>query len=243
MRNEFDLLYPALFEKPENHINVVRLLGKTWQGLTRKEIIQKGKFSNGGTISKTIEELVHSGFVEAHYTFGKNKRGLRYRLMDEYTMFYLKFIEQKRLEEKGMWIKFSQTPTFKTWSGFAFESVCLRHIAQLKKGLGIQGVYSETSTYRSNKTDEVDGTQIDIIIDRNDQIINLIEVKFYNAEFVVNATFAKALRKKATIFKHHTNTKKQLSWVLLSTFGILDSKYSNDLIEQSINMDVLFAEK
>ncbi|MEL6924249.1 MAG: ATP-binding protein, partial [Bacteroidota bacterium] len=198
------------------------------------------KFSNGGTISKTIEELIHSGFVQSYYSFGKNKRGLRYRLIDEYTVFYLKFIEQKRLEEAGMWMKFSQSQIYKIWLGYAFESVCLRHIVQIKKALGIQSVYSETSVYRSNKTEEVDGAQIDIVIDRNDQIINLLELKFYNTELIINAAFAKSLRQRMAIFQHNTNTKKQLSWVLLSTFGHLENEHSLSILDKSLTIDVLF---
>ncbi|MEN0051275.1 MAG: ATP-binding protein, partial [Bacteroidota bacterium] len=240
LREEFNQLYPALFDNAELHIRIIRLLASTWQGLTRKEIVEKGKFSDGGNISKTLEELVQSDFIQAFYHFGKKKKGIHYRLMDEYSIFYLKFIEDQRLEEVGMWEKFSQTQTFKIWTGYAFENICLRHIPQIKKVLGISGVYSETSTYRSQANDEVAGAQIDFLIDRNDHIINLFEVKFHNTEFIVKQSYASALRKKMGIFQHNTNTKKLLSWVLITTFGLEKNKHNIGLIDHVITMDALF---
>lgn len=119
-------------------------------------------------MTKVIEELVHSGFITPFYSFGKKKKGIRYRLMDEYSIFYLRFIENKRIEESGMWKKFSQTQSYKIWTGFAFENICLKHVSQIKKSLGISGVYSETSIYRTQDSDVRTGTQIDLVIDRND---------------------------------------------------------------------------
>ncbi len=242
LKEEFDMLYPALFENAEIHIKIIRLLAEKWKGLTRKEIIQLGKFSNGGTISKVLEELTHSGFITPFYTFGKKKNGMRYRLMDEYSIFYLKFIEDKRLGEVGMWKKFSQTQTYKIWTGFAFENLCFRHISQIKKALQIAGIYSESSTYQSQTLEGRAGAQIDLLINRNDHVINLLELKFYNTDFVVSKEYAKKLRKKMAIFQANTETRKQLFWTLLTTFGLEENEHSIGLIDQVLTMDVLFEE-
>lgn len=240
LKEEFNLLYPALFDNPEIHLKIVRILGKKWQGLTRKEIIKAGKFPDGGSLSKIIEELSHSGFITPFYSFGKKNKEIRYRLTDEYSIFYLKFIENQRLESKGMWEKFSQTQTYKIWSGFAFENLCLKHIPQIKKALGIGGVYSETSTYRSTATDNLAGIQIDLLIDRNDHIINLFEVKFYNTEFIISKTYAKELRTKMAIFKAKSKTRKQLFWTFITTFGLLPNEHSLGLLDKALTMDILF---
>lgn len=242
LKEEFDLLYPALFKNADQHIKTIRLLASKWQGLSRKEIIEIGKFANGGTTSKILEELTHSGFIMPFYTFGKRKSGIRYRLMDEYSIFYLKFIDNRRLEERGMWKKFSQTQTYKIWTGYAFENLCLRHVPQIKRALGISGIYSETSTYRSQPTAERSGTQIDLLIDRNDHVINLLELKFYNTDFVLTKAYAKELRKKMGIFKANTQTRKQLFWTLLTTFGLEANEHSIGLIDQVLTMDILFEE-
>jgi len=242
LREEFDSLYPALFENAELHIKVIKTLAAKWQGLTRKEILQQSKLPNGGTFTKVLEELKHSGFISPFYTFGKQITGIRYRLTDEYSLFYLKFIDNKRLEEKGMWKKFSQTQTYKIWSGFAFENVCLKHIPPIKKALSIGGVYSETSTYRSQQKEELPGIQIDLLIDRNDYVINLFEIKFYNTPFILTKAYAKEVRTKMAIFKANTSTLKQLFVTFLTTFGIHPNEYSTGLIDQALTMDVLFLE-
>ncbi|MFK7907506.1 MAG: ATP-binding protein [Chitinophagales bacterium] len=243
LSEEFDSLYFALFDNAEDHIKIVRLLAEKWQGLTRQEIIAMGKFPNGGNTSKVIEELTHSGFITPYYTFGKKKNGKRYRLTDEYSLFYLKFIEGKRLEEKGMWRKFSQTQTYKIWSGYAFESICLKHIPQIKKALKIGGIYSESSTYRSQGIEGQKGTQIDLLIDRNDHVINIFELKFYNTDFIVSKSYAKELRTKMAVFKANTNTRKQLFWNMITTFGLYPNEHSLGLIDQAFTMDVLFEEE
>ena len=242
LKEEFGLLYPALFENADIHIKIIKLLAEKWQGLTRKEIITIGKLPNGGTLSKVIEELVHSGFIMPFYTFGKKRTGIRYRLMDEYSIFYLKFIDNKRLEESGMWNKFSQTQTYKIWTGFAFENTCLRHISQIKKALNLDSIYSETSTYRSRPSQKTKGTQIDIIIDRNDQVINLLELKFYNDEFLLTKNYAEELEHKRSAFQKNTKTKKQLFWVLLTTFGVKENEYSKAVVSRIFGMEDLFRE-
>ncbi|MCC6724793.1 MAG: AAA family ATPase [Saprospiraceae bacterium] len=243
LHEEFGQLYAALFENAQNHVQIIRVLAEKWQGLTRKEIVEIGRFSNGGTITTVIEELEQSGFIQPYYTFEKQKKGIRYRLTDEYSMFYLHFIENKRLEEKGNWERFSQTQTWKIWTGYAFESLCLKHIPQIKKALGISGIYSEASTYRSQATDELPGIQVDLLIDRKDQVINLFELKFHHTEFIITKTYAQELRTKLAVFKANTRTKKQLFLTFLSSFGLLANEHSTGLVDRSLTMEVLFAEE
>ena len=242
LNEEFNLLYPALFENAEVHMKIVRLLARTWKGMSRKAIIEEGKFPNGGTITKVLEELTHSGFITPYYSFGKKKKGIRYKLTDEYSLFYLTFIEGKRLEERGMWERFSQTQTYKIWTGYAFENICLKHIPQIKQAMGISGVYSESSLFRTQATDELPGAQIDLVIDRNDQIINLFEMKFHNTEFIISKAYAKDIRTKMAVFQASTNTRKQLFWTFMTTFGLHTNEHSSGLIDQTLTMDVLFRE-
>ena len=149
-------------------------------------MIQKVVNNKGGSLSRVLEELIHSGFITSYRPYGKKKKTKLYRLTDEYSMFYLKFMEGKEYEGKGIWNHLSQTQLYKSWSGYAFESLCLKHIPQIKKALNISGIYSLSSsfTYKGNK--EKEGTQIDLLIDRKDGVINLFEVKFYNESFIIN---------------------------------------------------------
>jgi len=183
---------------------------------------------------------VHSGFISSYYSFGKKKRDLRYRLTDEYTLFYLKFIEKNRSEGTGTWTKLSQSQTWKSWSGYAFEGIGLKHISQIKKALSIGGVYSEASTFFFKGNEEIPGCQIDLLIDRNDHVINVCELKFYKEDYLLTKAYAKELRQKLAIFKAATKTKKQLFLTFITTFPIIDNQYSIGLIDEAMTMDVLF---
>ncbi len=240
LRDEFSRLYPALFDKADNHIKIIKALSTKWKGLTRKEIIQLSGLSEGGGLTKVIEELVHSGFVSFYYPFGKKKRNMLYRLSDEYSLFYLHFIEGKRTQERGMWNRLSQTSTYKSWSGYAFESICLKHITQIKKALEIRGIYSEASSFIAQGNDTTKGIQIDLLIDRNDHAINICELKFYNGSFSVTKSYAEELRTKLTRFKELSKTKKQIFLTLINTFGLTNNKHSIGLIDNSFTMDILF---
>ena len=240
--NEFSRLYPALFENAEKHISIIRALAKKWKGLTRKEIVKLTQLQEGGGVSKIIQELMHSGFISAYYPFGKKKKDMLYRLTDEYSLFYLHFIENKRLPEKNIWKQLSQTNIYKSWSGYAFESLCLKHVAAIKKALEIGGLYTETSGFIYRGNEDQSGIQIDLLIDRNDQIINVCEVKFHQDVFSIDKRYAGKLRTKISVFSEVTKTRKQVFLTFISSFGLKPNKHSIGLVDNDLTMDVLFGE-
>lgn len=240
LKDEFLQLYPALFEQAETHIEVVRTLATNKYGLTRSQILAHLNTISGGGISKVLEELEQSGFITSYFPFGKKKRGKLFRLTDEYSLFYLQFIENKRREGAGTWQHLSQTQRYKSWSGYAFESICLKHIPQIKQALGISGVFSLSSSFYKKGTQEEKEAQIDLLLDRNDHIINLFEIKFYQEPFVLTKSYAEALREKMNIFRSASKTRKYLSWTLISPFGVQQNQHSLGLIETSLTMEDLF---
>jgi uncharacterized protein len=240
LREEFTQLYPALFDKAEHHISIIRTLANTWQGLTRAEILEHTKLSDGGNTSNVLEELVSSGFVATYYAFGKKKKDLRYRLSDEFSMFYLHFIEDRRAEGTGTWERFSTTQSWKSWSGYAFESICLKHVPAIKKALGIAGIYTEASAFYLKNSDYGRGIQVDLLLDRNDQAINLFEIKYYQSPFVISKDQAHDFRLKTAIFKAATQTNKQVFFSLLTTFPIMPNEHSLGTVDVSLDMNVLF---
>jgi hypothetical protein len=163
-----------------------------------------------------------------------------YRLTDEYSLFYLRFIEHNKDSGNETWNQLSQTPSAKVWSGYAYENACLKHLPNIKKALGISGVYTQASTFLFKGNEEEKGAQIDLVLDRNDQIINLFEVKFYNTEFTLSEADAKTLRNQMWTFKEKTKTKKHLMIVLITTFGMEHNKHSLGLVEKILTMDDLF---
>ena len=240
LNSEFDQLYPALFDSPENHMSVVRALASRRSGLTRPEIMEITGIPNGGGLTKTLEELVHSGFIAEYVPFGKQKRETVYRLTDEYSLFFLKFIEPMRREGAGVWQSFQQKPSFRAWSGYAFESICLKHLSSLKQALGIAGIYSSSSAFYHKGTTGMEGCQIDLLLDRDDQVINLCEIKWSVSEFILTREYAEDLRKKVALFRHYTGTKKQVYLTFISTWGLLPNNHSRGLIDKELRLDDLF---
>lgn len=238
--DEFEQLYPSLFDHAENHKAVVRVLSGKPSGLTRSEIITLSKLSNGGGLSKVLEELIHSGFIGQYPTFGRSKKEILYRLTDEYSLFYLKFIEPLKKEGAGIWMNFQSTPAYKSWSGYAFEGICLKHVTEIKKALGISGVFARTSSYYQKGNTHTEGFQIDLLIDRDDRVINLCEIKWSNQEFIISKSYAADLRRKVALFQHHSGTKKQVFLTVLSTYGILPNEHSASLVDKEIMLNDLF---
>jgi len=242
LRNEFQSLYPALFEKADNHILIIKALGQKRKGLSRKQIVKNTGLTEGGSISKILKELEHSGFITSYFPFGKTKRDLLYRLTDEYSLFFLFFIENKRIQERGMWTKLSQLSSYQSWSGYAFESLCLKHVLQIKKSLDIGAIYSEQSTFNFSGNDNLPGTQIDLLIDRNDNVINLCEIKFHKDKYVINKEYAEKFRLKRIVFEEVMQTKKQIFLTLISVFGLVENKNSMGLVDTELTLDALFNE-
>lgn len=240
LKDEFSNLYAALFDHSENHISVIRALAQKRGGMNRTELIQAAKLPNGGSVTKVLDELKQSGFIDVHFPFGKKKHNKLYRLSDEYSIFYLQFIEKNVHEGKDVWLHISQTPMYKSWCGFAFENICLQHIPQIKRALQIGGVYSSSSTFTKKGTKTEAGTQIDLVLDRNDHVINLFEIKFHNKAYTISKAYAEKLRNKLHVFEETTKTKKHIFLSMITTFGVAQNEYSLGLVDQVLQLDALF---
>lgn len=240
LNDEFNLLYSALFDNADIHLAIIRVLAQTWKGLSRKDIVEQTLIADGGSVSKALEELTRSGFISAYYPFGKLKKEVIFRLTDEYSLFYLRFVEKKQGRGEQIWQIMSQTPAVRTWAGYAFESICFKHLPQIKKALGITGVYTEASSFIFRGNDVEKGVQIDMLLDRNDRIINILEIKFYNSIWNLDKEDATKLREKVNIFKSVTQTNKQVFLTLISTFGIKPNTHSIGLINRSFDVNILF---
>jgi AAA+ ATPase superfamily predicted ATPase len=239
--NEFDNLYSALFSTPERHIQVIQALAKKNKGLTRSEILKTGKLLTGGGITSVLNELTESGFVTKSYPFGKKEKESLYRLTDEFSLFYFKFMQNRKNNEKGQWLSQQATQTYVSWCGYAFENICLKHIVQIKKALQIGGVQSSESSWVKGRNAGGDGAQIDLLIDRADQCINICEIKFSTKPFSIDKKYAGELQNKLMAFRRYTNTRKTLFLTFITTYGLSDNEYRQQLADYEITMDSLFA--
>jgi hypothetical protein len=240
LRDEFPKLYASLFENSDSHIRVIRALAARKTGLTRSEIVQLSRIPDGGGTSTIMEELLHSGFISVSQPFGKKKKEALYRLTDEFSHFYLQFMENNRNEGVGTWQQLSKTQAYISWAGYAFENICLKHLLQIKKALGITGVLATASSFFRRGSKNEEGTQIDLLIDRNDHVINVCEIKFYGAEFSIDKASAMAYRNKLAAFSEATQTRKQLFLTMITTFGLKGNQYAAGLVDASLTMDDLF---
>ena len=236
LNDEFNQLFISLFENSERHIKIIKTLASSNKGLTRNELIVKSKLPSGGDFSLKLEELVESGFV-TDYPFYQNKRQLTlYRLSDEYSRFYLKFIAFNKNGGEGTWQKLSTSQSFQSWSGFVFETLCLKHILQIKKALRIDIIYThETCWFNEN-------AQIDLLIDRADNVMNICEMKFYNSPFIIDKKYYFNLKNKISELQKASKTRKNIFITMLTTYGIKENQYSNELVQMSLGMDVLFVD-
>jgi AAA+ ATPase superfamily predicted ATPase len=237
LKDEFSNLYASLFKNSENYIKIVEALGKKNKGLTRKKLIDSAKVLNGGGTTRMLEELEQCGFIRKYHAFGKTNRESIYQLVDFYTLFYFNFIQTKKNNDAHFWTNLIDNQKHKVWSGFAFELVALAHLQQIKAKLGISGVLTNTSVWHSKNTK--DGAQIDLVIDRNDKVINLCEMKFYNDKLLINKEMNMDLRHKKQVFKDETKTRKAVHTTIISTFGIKQNAYSGN-IQSEITMNELF---
>ena len=246
LKNEFDDLYASLFENTEPYLSIVEALGEKKVGMTRLELEEIIGKTSSGTLTKRLEDLELSGFIRRYACLGKKERSTLYQLIDPFTLFYFSFMKGDRGTDEHYWTAMLESSTHSTWAGLAFERVCLWHVPQIKRALGIAGVLSQVYswTYRPKKQEgeeEDKGAQIDLLIDRNDKVINLCEMKFSETEYTVSAKEEENLRHRRSAFAEVTKTRKAVHITLVTTYGLKHTAHAG-IIQQVVTMDDLFAE-
>ena len=240
LSNEFDQLYASLFKSPEQYIDIVTALGKKKAGMTREEIIVAiDKYSNGA-LSKVLDELEYCGFIRKYNGFEKKSKQAIYQLIDNYTLFYFKFIQQNENNDEHFWSASIDSAMHRAWSGLAFERLCMAHTQQIKATLGIAGVLSNVYSWRKEADEMSDGAQIDLLIDRKDQVINLCEMKYSLSEYAIDAEYEQKLRNKKSVFINATNTRKAVHLTMVTTFGIKANAHSG-IVQNEITLEDLFS--
>ncbi len=240
LKNEYNALYASLFKNPQPYIEIVSVLGHKKAGMTRQEIITELKKNEGGKLSSLLEELEQCDFIRSFQSIGKQKKETVYQLIDNFTLFYFKFIDGQKTNEKNYWSKMMQKNVYAVWSGLAFERICFQHIEQIKKALGISGVISNVYswTYKSDGDGE-NGVQIDMLIDRDDNVINLCEIKFSKSEYEITSAYDREIHRKADIFTRKTHTTKGVTIIMITSYGLTKNQWSND-ISNEVVLDDLF---
>ena len=241
--DEFTHLYNTLFSNSESYIQVVEALSKKAGGLSRNEIIKASGIPTNGALSTVLSNLVSSGFVRVSGFYGRKKKDSLYQLSDYFSAFYFRYIKDNYGKDEHYWSNAIDNPTRRSWAGLAFEQLCKDHVAQIKQKLGISGVLSEESIWYTQGNAElgITGAQIDLLIERRDQIINLCEMKYSINEYVIDKSYDEALRNKLETFRRSTGTKKSLQITMITTYGLKENKYSN-FVQSQVTLEDLFGE-
>jgi AAA+ ATPase superfamily predicted ATPase len=236
LKDEFSILYSSLFKHSENYITVIKALSKKRVGLTREEIISETKLQGGG-LTTILKELEQCDFIRSYSAYKKKSKDRLFQLIDFYSLFYLNFMENVKQTDEHFWTSLMDSAVHHTWSGYAFEQVCLQHTAQIRRKLGIAGVVTYSASWRSKKSETA--AQIDLLIDRNDGIINLCEMKYANTEFVIDKKYDEILRNKRGSFKEESKSRKAVHFTMVTTYGVKHNEYWGN-IQSEVVMNDLF---
>lgn len=244
---EFDRLFQSLFTDPKPYMDLIRVLAKHHYGLGQAGLITKAKLPDGGTTVRRLHQLEEAGFITSLVPYGHKEKGVYYLVDDEYSLFYLRWIEPnlktvaKKQINEGFWLSQSNQPSWKSWAGYVFESICYKHIDQIRRALKIDpGAHAGTWRYSPRTKEDGCGVQIDLLFDRMDGAITICEIKSSVSQFAIDKSYAQELNRKVEVFKKQTRTKKQIFVVMITVCGLKQTIYSEDLIVDQVTLEDLF---
>jgi hypothetical protein len=246
LKNEYQELFASLFQNPARHTAIIEALTARQFGLTRDEIAQKTRLPLGGSLTNTLDELEQCGFITRFSDFTRPKRTHYYKLTDPFMLFYLKYVQGNLrgnlrgndTRDEYFWTNYKKGAAYNAWSGLAFEQLCALHVLQMRRALGISGISTQLSSWRSAAADP--GAQVDLLIDRRDDVINLCEMKFAAQPLTIDREMDEALQRKAQVFAAETGTRKALHITVVSPYGLSESGYHGS-VQSQVTMDDLFA--
>ena len=234
LKTEFSQLFESLFNNYEKYIEIIKILLQRFEGFTRTEITEMAGFG-GSHLSKILRDLERCDFIISSNRTGGGVKNQIFRICDFYTLFYFKFLENNPSASPNYWQKMSTTSKIAAWQGFSFELLCLLHRYQIEKALGINGILTTISTWRSK-----DNTaQIDLVIERSDRVVNLCEMKFSTKQYTITNDYDLKLRQRMSVFAEETKTKYALNYVFVTTFGVSNPQ-NHSIVSNNITLDDLF---
>jgi uncharacterized protein len=246
--NEFNILFASLFDESEIYEELIRVIARSRHGISREDIeksIQHTK--KGGTLTKRLEDLELVGFIKGFLPVGHSKKGLFYRILDEYSLFYLQWIEPEKhnieldIEDNNFWLNIIQSPRYQSWRGYAFESVCYKHVAYIKKALGIN-VASTIGAWRyvPRINDANQGAQIDLLFDRKDDAVTICEIKYSDRPFIMDKQCVETLKRVIDVYKLVTRSKKQIFIAIITANGVQQNIYSKEYVSAVVSIEDFF---
>lgn len=235
--DEFSFLYRTLFKRPETSVRIAETLSRKRSGMTRNELVCAADIPDNGETTNILNNMEYSGFLRINNQYGSQVK--KYQLSDYYSLFYFRFIRKNYGKDEHFWSNMLDNPARRSWEGLTFEQICLDHVPQIKKKLGISGVLSETSVWSTRGSDAGSGAQIDLIIKRRDHVTNLCEIKFSSGMYVIDKNVDINLRNKIDAFQREAHPKETLQLTFVTTYGLKKNRYSS-IVQNEVTMDDLF---
>ena len=239
LHNEFNELYDSLFNEPESYLKIIHALGTIRMGMTRDELVKEGGISSNGKLTRMLEDLTECGFIKRIPSYGGKAKDDLIQLVDNFTIFYYKYMKENLNNDEHFWSNSYNSTIRSAWTGLAFERVCFQHIPQIKQAMGIAGVATQCYSWKAKGDALSSGTQIDMVLDRRDNIINICEMKFSKGEYTITKDYAMALNNKVERFIESTKNKKTILLTMITTNGVVHNEYWNQ-IQCDITADELF---
>ena len=235
LKEEYNFLLQSLFKDADYYKQILNAIGSKNKGVTRNEIISLAKITDNGTLSKALKNLILSDFIREYGSFGKKKKESLFQLTDPFLLFAQRFVTKGNTYDSNYWKNLIGKPQYNAWKGIAFEEVCLLHSDQIKKALGIEGLSTTVGSWFFKGDEYSSGAQIDLLIDRTDNVINICEMKYSDAPYEITKALDNKVRERNGIFRSVTKTNKAIWNVIISPFGIKPGKYRETF---SITLDI-----
>ena len=242
LRNEFRDVFGSLFGESVAYETIVRALASVKSGMPRDALLSSCGMVKGGNATRYLDDLEACGFIRKFTAFGKRKRDALYQLMDNFTLFHMKFLDGESNPDEHFWQHSANQPSVNVWRGLAFERICLQHVAQIKEAIGVGGVLTHVFAWRhAPDSDCPEGAQIDLLIERADRVVNVCEIKFTQKPYLITREYNERLRRKVAVFASVTKTRLAPHLTMITTYGISRSGYLG-AFQSEVTLEDLFVD-
>jgi AAA+ ATPase superfamily predicted ATPase len=245
--DEIEELFKSLFLDSDIYIKLTREIAKHQYGTTKTELSKKLNIPQSGRLVERLKDLEDAGFIMSFLPYQHRERGTYFRVIDEYTLFYFRWIEpalrsiKKFSTTKNYWLEITKSSAYNAWSGYIFETICYKHVELIREALHLTtNAIPYSWRYVPQKGSQDQGAQIDLLFDRHDDAITLCEIKYTNDLFVIDKAYAQTIKQKIEVFRNMTRTKKQLFFAIISSAGVKENLYSKELIHSVVTLDNFF---
>ncbi|SFV60339.1 archaeal ATPase, fused to C-terminal DUF234 domain [hydrothermal vent metagenome] len=242
LRTEYNRLFRSLFKNHKTHELIVNYLVSAWEGKSLSDLSKKKGLKKGATLINALRELEESNILKKRYKYKQRKRDIIYGISDPFIYFFNRWVKDTSqmdlLGNQNFFQNIYKSQSYKSWCGFAFENICHTHIVEIKRALGIEGVITRNYYWRAS--DKKSGAQIDILLERDDDVINIIECKYHNQPFSIDKRYALQLENKELLFQKSSSYMGSIQLVMITSAGLKENSYSQSLISHDFSFEILF---